>query len=84
MNIRDFILSYSGVQVVWKDPWVNENETPPNFYCSSQKSEITGNKNFVLNTRKKAESFGSCELVKILDRMLASKQVYILFLLFAL
>lgn len=28
MNIRDFILSYGGIQVVWKDLWVNENETP--------------------------------------------------------
>lgn len=28
MNIRDFILSYCGVQVVWKDPWLNEIETP--------------------------------------------------------
>lgn len=57
---------------------------PPDFYCSSQKSEIIGNKNFVLNTWEKAESFESSELIELLARVLVGKQAYIVFLLFTL
>lgn len=57
---------------------------PPDFYCSSQKSEIIGNKNFVLTTWEKAESFEGYELIKLLSRMLVRMQAYIVFLLFTL
>lgn len=46
---------------------------PPDFYCSSRKSEIIGNKIFVLNTWEKAESFEIYELIKLLARMLVKE-----------